>query len=534
MAIVALTWALVSVEDRRQRDPIMAKLDSQGRIETVTASIERIAGAGPEACAGKPLWDLALPDDRSIVERAFRQAVAQPPDAVALECRFLNADGSPRGVKLRIESALNVPTVKGVVVNLQEITDVPPTTPDRMQVSNPAPRRLPLLVLVTIGILVYALAGGLVMLAAWIYRLGKRLGSEPGNRPRIWLTIGCLAAACLGDLWLMHFSMSKLAERPPPPPALALPAVTPAKPAAPAELEALGYLPPRTNVIAAIHVAEALQTPPGKEFLERFRLGRWGMTPADLEKWTSFKPEDIDHFAVGATVDGSGFQLVMVVKTRRPYDPAKVRTTINTSSSSQKYGKKYYEFSRRAPFGVVWFPPQSNDLLVITMSPDNLKEVPELPRSGKDRVPPPVGDLLTDRLGKVAQFWLAINLKEFKTLDLKVLGVPREYREIIDKFEQGALAIRLNFGLEIHAAMQCADDKSAEALAAKWLAGAPQKLEALLNLLGPLQGFQPLLQEMAQSLQHDQKGRWLTIKSGARLETLQKALQQKSGDSNNR
>lgn len=527
MGIVALTWALLSVEERRLRDDIMAKLNDQGKIESASVSIERILGVGPADCVGKPLLDFVQPDDRPGVDKAFRQALAQPADLVPVECRFLNPDGSPRGVKLKIQAEVKGSEVKGVLVNLQEITDVPLTNPDRAQAGTPAPRRLPLLVLVVIGILVYALAGALVVLATWIYRLGKRLKSDPAPRPGTYALIGCLAAACLADLWVMHVTMSALSRRPAPPQAI-VPAAAPARPVPPAELEALGYLPPRTNVIAAVHVAEALQTPPGKEFLDRFQLGRWGLTPAELEKWTSFKPDDIDHIVVGATLDTSGFQLVIVAKTRQPYDEAKVRATIKTTTSTRQEDKKFYHFSPRAlPFdAVVWFPPRK-DFLVIALGPESLKEVPEQPRTGKDQVPAQVRAVVADHLGKIAQFWLAINLEDPLTINLLGPRIPEKYRDIIDKLRLLGLAIRLDVGLEINAALQYADDKAAQQLAAKWLAGAPDKLEALLKFFGPLQGFQPLLQEMAQSIQHQQKDCWLIIKTGARLETLQKALQQK-------
>src|SRR5207245_1549642 len=44
----------------------------------------------------------------------------------------------------------------------------------------------------------------------------------------------------------------------------------PVRTIAPANLPSLGYLPPDTDIIAALHVAEALETPAGQAFLTQF------------------------------------------------------------------------------------------------------------------------------------------------------------------------------------------------------------------------------------------------------------------------
>jgi hypothetical protein len=93
----------------------------------------------------------------------------------------------------------------------------------------------------------------------------------------------------------------------------------------PAELAGLGFLPPGTNLVAAVHVAEALETPAGRAFLDRAELAGSGWHIADLEKDVGIGRADIDHLVVSVRlVDRQLPHVTVIVETRHPYDAGRV------------------------------------------------------------------------------------------------------------------------------------------------------------------------------------------------------------------
>ncbi len=101
-------------------------------------------------------------------------------------------------------------------------------------------------------------------------------------------------------------------------------------PVAPATLAALGYLPDDCNLVAAIYIADLAADPiVGKALLAPAKNGEASPWLIDLavgrvEKLTGMKTEAVDHVVIGTRIDAGLPQLMIVVRTSKPYDPTVV------------------------------------------------------------------------------------------------------------------------------------------------------------------------------------------------------------------
>src|SRR5579884_4123827 len=136
--------------------------------------------------------------------------------------------------------------------------------------------------------------------------------------------------------------------------------------AAPPDLAGIGYLPADTDVIAAVHVAEALQEPAGQQFLRRFRPEEAVRGPREqelplggfLEQWTGLAPEDLDHVVLGLKVAGNAIppRAILVAQTRRRYDAGKILTALKAKRVSETDRPLYqFHIERLGQTPVLWF-----------------------------------------------------------------------------------------------------------------------------------------------------------------------------------
>jgi hypothetical protein len=219
---------------------------------------------------------------------------------------------------------------------------------------------------------------------------------------------------------------------------------------APANLEGLGYLPGDANVVAALHVAELLREPAGRDFLTQFRLGATDFSLATVEKWTGLKPEEIDHVVVGVKVaDRLVPRLTLVVQTTRPLDQEKVRTALRTN--------RLPEFVRFA----------TNRTLLLALTAKDLDQVPQAPAAGIDHLSLPLQDLLRHRLGREAPVWLVGFAEHWdKTVvgPLFVTSLPRKEREALTGVQAFGLWLQFDQQVTLNGAAECTDDSGAERL----------------------------------------------------------------------
>jgi hypothetical protein len=299
---------------------------------------------------------------------------------------------------------------------------------------------------------------------------------------------------------------------PPPPPTLAERRVPPIK------LSALGYLPPETSMIAAVHVAQAERTPAGKELLQRFRLGT-AISVADLDKWTGIKLDEIDHAVLGMTIDNRVLPpVVLVVKTRRPYDADQVRQGLKANRTTELGGKTLHHFTPAAGTklsfdAVLWFA--SPTMVVVGLSKNDLEKVPDRPATETSQLSGPVRAVIQERLSQ-ADAWLAGHVEKWDAVSLLLaFFLEKDNIQTLSRVRTFGFGLQFDDGVRLGGAARCADEEATQALEKKWGRLVVPEGEALPKEL------RPMLQELANTYQRQVKDGWLEIRARANNESLQ-------------
>ena len=119
--------------DRRQRErrfeavvegsnDIISIVDSEGRFQYQSPSIERVLGHDPAETVGDVAWRYVHPDDREDVVNTFETWVAAPSETDTIEYRARDADGDWRWMEANGNDRFDDPAVNGYVVSSREIT----------------------------------------------------------------------------------------------------------------------------------------------------------------------------------------------------------------------------------------------------------------------------------------------------------------------------------------------------------------------------------------------------------------------------
>ncbi|WP_448206832.1 PAS domain S-box protein [Azospirillum sp. sgz302134] len=103
---------------------VMAVASRDGRFIHIGGASLRVLGYEREAVAGTDLLDYLHPDDRAEAAWRFARRVAEPDAALDLRVfRVRHADGSWRHVEASAHNLLADPDVRGIVINLRDVTD---------------------------------------------------------------------------------------------------------------------------------------------------------------------------------------------------------------------------------------------------------------------------------------------------------------------------------------------------------------------------------------------------------------------------
>jgi PAS domain S-box-containing protein len=122
------------LRERRQRErrfqalveesnDIISIVDSEGRYQYQSPSLERVLGYDPEETIGDEAWEYIHPDDRAAVREQFAEWVANPELSTVIQYRARDADGSWRWMEARGNNQFDNPAVEGYVVNSRDITE---------------------------------------------------------------------------------------------------------------------------------------------------------------------------------------------------------------------------------------------------------------------------------------------------------------------------------------------------------------------------------------------------------------------------
>lgn len=191
-------------------------------------------------------------------------------------------------------------------------------------------------------------------------------------------------------------------------------------PQAPAEaptandLAGLGYLPPSTNLVAALHVAELLGSPTGKGLRSRsLKIANSDFTLDSLRDWTGLEAENVEHAVLGVVVrdgdDVDGTPAVhLVVRTRKPYAPERVRAALKASKPREDRtpdgGKRtIYEASVRNVPVKLWLADERT--LVVGLV--KMDQLPGTPHDGLSQLPAEVRQVIEKRVAPGAPAWVA-------------------------------------------------------------------------------------------------------------------------------
>jgi hypothetical protein len=344
------------------------------------------------------------------------------------------------------------------------------------------------------------------------------------------LIVGVMVLMAGGGLALALLTQAsrRSHDRPPPPEELP-PRV---RVVAPADLAGLGYLPPDTDLVAAVQVAAMLEEPAGQKFLQRFRpeallrgqAAEGPALPGNLEEWTGLGPGDLDSLVAGLKVADKVLppRFILVARARRAFDEQKVLSALRAEREPGS-GRQLYRFhvERLGQKPVLWFADDRT--LIVALTPEQLAEVPETPRTGPDHLPAPLQEAIRNRLGDGAQVWAAGHATDWeKTTVGFLLAIPRA-RQLLAPLEQirtFAVGLRFGDGLSLNGAFQCGDAAAAQKLAER-LAAPPGDENG--TLLAPLAGSRARTRELAKTLRVAREGkdsRWVTVRAEAGPEAV--------------
>jgi hypothetical protein len=247
-----------------------------------------------------------------------------------------------------------------------------------------------------------------------------------------------------------------------------------------AELPTLGFLPSDTNVIAAIQVAELMETLAGQEFLA-------GSGPAHLwngqqfQNWTGLELRDIEYIVIGLKIDENLLpRFTLIVETLRPISVSSVQ--------------EHLKGSKLPDPEAVRFP--SSHTLILGLTKRDLQLVPAKPRTGIEHLSQPLRTVIKERIARRSQLWIAGYSTDWeKTVALTFLEtLPKKEREVLKGIQSFGVNLGVDGTASLQASFQCIDESAGKALADLIQKNSRDELKAL---------------------KFDQKGKWISIQTNA-------------------
>ncbi len=278
---------------------------------------------------------------------------------------------------------------------------------------------------------------------------------------------------------------------------------------APARLEALGYLPADTGIVAGIQMRELLASPAGKELRDRpIRLGKTELRLGALKQWLGLAVEDVDHAVLGVLVrDTDVADLTppthLVVRTSKPYDGERLRKAIEARQPREERapggGKRTLYTAKVSGLPVtLWL---ADDRTIVLGLFSNLEEVPARAHEGIDHLPSELRSLLRERLPAGTPLWMAGHAEDWKKTWLPTLlaglpGVPVLAR--LEQVKSFAVGVFPEKPIKVQGAFRCRDESAARKIAEGELA--------------------PLAKKQPQRFTYSRDGAWLDVQWKAEKE----------------
>lgn len=107
----------------RNSSDILVIIAANGTLRYISPAEEAITGYAPEELAGKSIRDVIHPDDLERTLLAFQTALAQPEKTHRVQCRHRHKTRGWVQVEIVGQSFLEEPAVRGVIVNVRDVTE---------------------------------------------------------------------------------------------------------------------------------------------------------------------------------------------------------------------------------------------------------------------------------------------------------------------------------------------------------------------------------------------------------------------------
>lgn len=102
---------------------IVTVIDGNGIIRYQSPSVRHLLGHDPAAMIGKCQFDLVHHADAEMLREAFRELIARGQMDRPVEFRVRSKDGTWRTLEAIGKNCLNIPEVRGIIVNTRDVTD---------------------------------------------------------------------------------------------------------------------------------------------------------------------------------------------------------------------------------------------------------------------------------------------------------------------------------------------------------------------------------------------------------------------------
>ncbi|MCI0739542.1 MAG: hypothetical protein L0Y72_10895 [Gemmataceae bacterium] len=200
------------------------------------------------------------------------------------------------------------------------------------------------------------------------------------------------------------------------------------------ELAGLGYLPAGSNLVIAVNVESVRANPKTRALLEPspplldFLLEK-------VDKHSKLKIEEIDHVVLGAELRDKLPQIVVVARTRAPYNREALADELKPAKAVSHLDRPLFAFTTRPGEGYLWCADERTLIWLWRLDAvkkEDLAELPQPPRQGEGAAPPSVKAVVADRVNKHSLVWAAGNLEDAVVLQemLRLGGKDTLWKEI--------------------------------------------------------------------------------------------------------
>ncbi len=316
----------------------------------------------------------------------------------------------------------------------------------------------------------------------------------------------------------------------------------------PATLPALGYLPRDCNVVVGVHVAELTHHKRGQEIIAGLRplLER-------IKGWTGFDAKSIDHLAIGTRLSKSNLgTLTIVIQTRSPYEFELLQDKHSSFDMLKHNDRPLFRLKRElAVDGFLWCADPGTVVLVLRVDGvqrSDMDTVPAKPRSGSDRSPPAVADVIdSSRLSQRSLAWCVGRVPELTQL-LPLGLLERALGPIVSRAKTIVVGVSIpeNTPLTVEAAIEPKTYLDADKIERMLLTRESDKLKVIgppslasivtaflpARPIGVLSVAESAAQMTSMSAMLDRNGNWLTLQYRPGPQTIETWLRLAANPSN--